>query len=134
MTFVLQLLLRHGRLKMHRSQHPIPINSGGLWVVNNGLVKVTYTPNVGSEQQYFLGSGGCLILVSYDVTLKELPICRENHDNHAHLHHMDDAAILFWSSKLSSHQQPDACRCELHCLCTAFFGSAHSCVTLAMHR
>ena len=53
----MQLLLRHGRLKMHRSQHPISINSGGLWVVNNGLVKVTYTPNFGAEQQYFLGSG-----------------------------------------------------------------------------
>lgn len=57
---MLQLLLRHGRLKMHRSQHPIAINSGGLWVVNNGLVKVTYTPNVGTEQQYFLGSGTLL--------------------------------------------------------------------------
>ncbi|KAK9861042.1 hypothetical protein WJX84_008386, partial [Apatococcus fuscideae] len=60
---VVELLLRHGRLKMHRSQHPIAINSGGLWVVNNGLVKVTYTPNVGSEQQYFLGSGGVVGLL-----------------------------------------------------------------------
>lgn len=64
---MLQLLLRHGRLKMHRSQHPIPINSGGLWVVNNGLVKVTYTPNVGSEQQYFLGSGKCMRVMSYEA-------------------------------------------------------------------
>ena len=66
-TIGVQILYRHGKLHMYRSGTDLLLRQRrSLFVVTNGLVKVSYTDPVGGLQEYFLASGAlaCPLLLA----------------------------------------------------------------------
>lgn len=56
-----QVLYRHGRLRMYKSQVTIrqSSNENGIFIVGSGLVRVTYRDLSDTSHEYFLGTGEC---------------------------------------------------------------------------
>ncbi|KAF8065728.1 NHX8 [Scenedesmus sp. PABB004] len=58
---VLDFLLKHGHLVMFGAGEALPVGRD-FFVVQSGIIKVTYQPDLGPAQEYFLGAGGVFSL------------------------------------------------------------------------